>query len=267
MRRPVQILQHTAIVLAGMGSIGLTVIAGTYIVNQMADATQHPGHLTTPGTALPEAAPPNSAPHESPETLVTNGTWDLAAETRTLPTAFLTHPPAAPEPLAHHPTPTAPTPTEFGARLQLPGDAYVGANLTTTQSNSLSMTLDTNLVTLLTNTDQHTALRTELNTRSGEVTVAVSGPWSANTTSNSAATPNQPPPPHSPPPTPSAQPPPSDPHPPASLTLGGSMRKSGTTTGNGRAARTTTALSERRPNDHRIVARYNRAAKATIALQ
>ncbi|NQE89126.1 hypothetical protein [Nocardia terpenica] len=179
MRRPVQILQHTAIVLAGMGSIGLTVIAGTYIVNQMADATHHPGRLTTPGTALPEAAPPNSIPHESPETLITNGTWGLAAETRVLPTAFRTHPPAAPEPLAPHPTelPTPPAPTEFGARLQLLGDAYVGANLATTQPNSLSMTVDTNLVTLLTNTDQPTtALRTELDTRSGEVTVAVSGP-------------------------------------------------------------------------------------------
>ncbi|GAB2698057.1 hypothetical protein [Nocardia thraciensis] len=187
-RRTAQIFQHTAVVFAGMASIGLTVAAGTYIVNQIADSTHRPA----PGPAAPiAAAPAGDAMTESPSAAAIVGVVGLRAESRALP-------PVAPVPGAPAPiqlldravAPTAPaqsavTPTGVNGRVGLFGGTYVGANVATTQPDSVSMTVDTNVFAALSRRlgerpggtrDDVTRFRTDLDTKHGEVTVAVSDP-------------------------------------------------------------------------------------------
>ncbi|RDI48259.1 hypothetical protein DFR68_10888 [Nocardia mexicana] len=190
-RRTAQIFQHTAIVFAGMASIGLTVAAGTYIVNQIADSTHRPA----PGPAVPVAAPPagsvESVSPESPSGPATIGLVGLKAESRALPPlAPVPGPPAPIQLLDRAVVPTAPaqttvTPTGMNGRLPLLGGTYVGANVATTQPDSVSMTVDTNVFATLVQRpgdlpggtrDDVTRFRTDLDTRHGEVTVAVSDP-------------------------------------------------------------------------------------------
>lgn len=73
----------------------------------------------------------------------------------------------------------------MGGQLPLPGDTYVGANVATGQPDSVSMTVDTNVFTVFADrlgkrpegaTNEITRLRTDLDTKSGEVTFAVSDP-------------------------------------------------------------------------------------------
>ena len=79
-RRPAHALQHTAIVFAGMTSIGLTVIAGTYVVNQIADSNHLPiaerpaSHAGMP-TGTPQSAPADHTHH------IAAGTLDDGADT------------------------------------------------------------------------------------------------------------------------------------------------------------------------------------------
>ncbi|MQY22931.1 hypothetical protein [Nocardia macrotermitis] len=167
-----QILRHAAVVLAGMASIGFTVAAGTYVVNQMA-ADQH----TTP---RPEdvAAEPIPAPLPTVEPDVpqpSTATVRFVTDTRELPESFDPYLPVA---LAAPADPGIPVTAAVQADTEpsapLPGDTYIGANLTSPQPDSLSITLDTNLFTPLTTTSGNTRFRTDLDVRHGRITLALS---------------------------------------------------------------------------------------------
>ncbi|MEV5648040.1 hypothetical protein AB0L57_07300 [Nocardia sp. NPDC052254] len=190
-----QILQHTAIVLAGMASIGLTVAAGTYVVNQIGGsglpAMIGPGE---PDTVNPPAPEPQRSEAQAPTTARGTARWGLAAESRPLP---IVAGPAAepyPAPAVSDGTPVVPItaattvrPGGVGGRLNLSEDTYLGANLARTQQNSLTVRLDTNLPAIFgttepPRTDQAgpstgvTEFRTELDTHSGELGVAMTDP-------------------------------------------------------------------------------------------
>ncbi|WP_280273301.1 hypothetical protein [Nocardia wallacei] len=192
-RQPAQIFQHTAIVFAGMASIGLTVAAGTYIVNQIAESTRPPAAELPAPAAAPPAGTPESAPaREFPRGTAVSGLVGLVAESRPLPAQPVMPPPAA-EPdrvldRAVAPAVPAQAPVRrpgMGGQLPLPGNTYVGANVATGQPDSVSMTVDTNVFTVFADrlgdgsrrtTNEITRLRTDLDTKSGEVTFAVSDP-------------------------------------------------------------------------------------------
>ncbi|WP_156959473.1 hypothetical protein [Nocardia sp. BMG51109] len=210
-RRSGQILQHTAIVFAGMASIGLTVAAGSYVVDQIAESTRPPDA----GRPAPNAAVPAEAPAFAPDNReyprgaaaieqvgLAAGQVSLAAESRRVPVALLaphtlnvprpTDTPRAPQiaqRVGHVVLPTAPhRPADqsgMGGRLRLPGGAYVGADIGPGGPNSVSMTVDTDAFATSTGrpgpaapdtASQVTRFRTDLDTDSGEVTLAVSGP-------------------------------------------------------------------------------------------
>ncbi|NKY47029.1 hypothetical protein [Nocardia cerradoensis] len=191
-----QILQHTAVVLAGMASIGLTVAAGTYIVNQIG-GTGLPGVIGSgergdtivpaPGTDRSEASP-SSTP-------ATNGSWRPAAESRRLPVLSADGAAApvriVPGPADRSPNldtaPASSRPGGVGGRLNLTGDTYLGANLSRTQQHSFAVTLDTNVPAALgangspdhrqgAAQDAVTQFRTDVDVHSGEFSVAMSDP-------------------------------------------------------------------------------------------
>ncbi|MEU6560137.1 hypothetical protein [Nocardia nova] len=187
-----QILQHTAIVLAGMASIGLTVAAGTYVVNQIGDtglpAVIHPGEADTPNPPAPEALHPAA---EAPHTSSATARWDLAADSRPLP-VVVADPVAAGQDSAP-PPPPAPAyaantvrPDGVGGRLNLSEDTYLGANLSRTQQHSLTVRLDTNLPAAFGTTESPraesddtsgvTEFRTDVDVHSGEFSVAMTDP-------------------------------------------------------------------------------------------
>lgn len=174
-----QIARHTAVVLAGMASIGFTVAAGTYIVNQMAsDPRDHAPH-PVPGAVAPQ--PPTVERAAAPD--LPAATVSLAAEARVYPAVVPGQRPAS---VAAAP-PAAPTVVgvraQPGTRLPLLGDAYVGTKLIRTEPDSLSMTVDTNLLAALTCRSvapetqlDDTLVRTDLDVERGEITLAVSDP-------------------------------------------------------------------------------------------
>ncbi|MFI6170952.1 hypothetical protein ACIBCN_29525 [Nocardia sp. NPDC051052] len=174
--KPVQIARHAAIVLAGAASLSLTVVAGTYIVHQMAE-------LNRPGGEV--AAPPAQAVEGSmsgagwTDTVLTGGHFEL-------PVVFTTHPPDAvvptPKAAAPHVDSTfVPHPSVVGGNLRL-GDAYVDAQVAAVRTDTISITVGTNAFTVLTGhtpLDEHarvTQLRTEFDTRSGEVLLMLTDP-------------------------------------------------------------------------------------------
>lgn len=191
-----QILQHTAVVFAGMASIGLTVAAGTYIVNQIGGPGL-PGVIGSgergdtivpaPDTDRSEASP-SSAP-------ATTGSWRPAAESRRLP-ALTADGAAAPMRIVPGPADRSPSidtapassrPGGVGGRLNLTGETYVGANLSRTQQHSFAVTLDTNVPAALgangspdhrqgAGEDAVTQFRTDVDVHSGEFSVAMSDP-------------------------------------------------------------------------------------------
>ena len=181
-----QIARHTAVVLAGMASIGLTVAAGAYIVHQMAsdqrdEAVRHA--RIAPGLSAPDGQSAERA--FAPDLPAV--TVRFTAEARVFPAAADIPRPAAP--VAPPRPPVAPTAAVVqtnpgvGGRLPLLGDAYVGANLIRTEPDSLSMTVDTNLFTALTARSGasgaqvgDTRVRTDLDVEHGEITLAVSDP-------------------------------------------------------------------------------------------
>ncbi|WP_067677539.1 hypothetical protein [Nocardia miyunensis] len=174
-----QILRHTAVVLAGMASIGFTVAAGTYVVNQMATGQHEAAGTPSPEDAAADAISPLLRQAAEPDVpRPSTAAVRFTSETRELPvTIDLRHPaamaPAPAEPSAPI-TAAVQATTDLDARLPLPGDAYVGANLTRPQPDSLSMTLDTNL---LGDTAPGTRLRTDLDVRNGRITLALSDPY------------------------------------------------------------------------------------------
>ncbi|WP_062994968.1 hypothetical protein [Nocardia mikamii] len=191
-----QILQHTAVVLAGMASIGLTVAAGTYIVNQIGGAglpsvigSGERGDSIVPA---PGAHGSEASPSIGP---ATTGPWGPTAESRRLP-VLAADVSAAPVRIVPGPADRPPNtdtalpstrPGGVGGRLNLTGETYVGANLSRTQQHSFAVTLDTNVPAALgANSDPDrrqgvapdavTEFRTDVDVHSGEFSVAMSDP-------------------------------------------------------------------------------------------
>lgn len=197
-----QILQYTAVVFAGMASIGLTVAAGTYVVNQIGGS-----HSVMSSGGRHQAAVPEFDPGR-PETrvpVVTAGNWESAAGYRELPASFTApavpadrgeaHPPApvrtpisTPAPQsAESPTGTA-DPAGLGGRLAVSEDTYVDANVSRTQQHSITLTVGTNLPGTWGNSadtgtgteespgDRTTGFRTDIDVHTGEISVSVSDP-------------------------------------------------------------------------------------------
>jgi hypothetical protein len=211
-RRPAQIFQHAATVLAGMASIGLTVAAGTYITNQMADTGHHllqaapdpaapvpasgPGpRPEEPGAAqgrdgrdIADAAPVLTA-SELPLGRFPAAPGHVVAVSAEVPVAIVPAEPAAPQPAG---------PAGLGGRLPLLDGAYLGANLATEQPDTYSITVDTNVFSVLgtllaerpgtasegnngtasggnSNAASVIRLHSDIDVASGEVTFAVSG--------------------------------------------------------------------------------------------
>ncbi|WP_405159787.1 hypothetical protein OG203_25420 [Nocardia sp. NBC_01499] len=173
-KKQAQIARHAAIVLAGAASLSLTVVAGSYIVHQIAD-------LNRPGGDI--AAPPAQAVEDS----TSDGAWTdtvLTGGHHGLPVAFTRHPlgVAVPTPKAaapHTDSAFVPHQDTVAAKLRL-GDAYLDAQVTAVRTDTISVTVGTNAFTVLTGHPQEhqgiTQLRTEFDTRSGEVVLMLTDP-------------------------------------------------------------------------------------------
>lgn len=176
--------RHAAVVLAGAASLSLTVVAGTYIVNQMADATRSGGEHAAP--AAPTVEDATSDP-EWMDAVLTGGSYEL-------PVTFARHQPdlPVPSPKAADPhsgsTVVRQPSSPLGGKWRL-GDTYIGAQVATVRSDTIAITVDTNAFTVLTGVPQSdpakgrsegnpsiTQLRTEFDTRSGEVVLMLTDP-------------------------------------------------------------------------------------------
>ncbi|PPJ32440.1 hypothetical protein C5E45_06025 [Nocardia nova] len=187
-----QILQHTAVVLAGMASIGLTVAAGTYVVNQIGGGGL-PAAIGSGERGDTIVPAPDTHRSDTSSTTAPAGTglWGVAAASRRLPAFAATPARLVPEPADRSPnteTPSATTgPGGVGGRLNLTGETYVGANLSRTQQHSFAVTVDTNVPSVLgaNGSPDHqpgaapntvTEFRTDVDVHSGEFSVAMSDP-------------------------------------------------------------------------------------------
>ncbi|MEU2037880.1 hypothetical protein [Nocardia niwae] len=176
--RPGQVARHAAIVLAGAASVSLTAAAGAYIVHQIADTQR-------PDTRI--AAPIVPAAPDQPDRRRAYVSYPaLTSSSFVLPVAISA--PAAREPEIAAPqvdSPSAPpSPAPLAGRVRL-GEAYVGAQVATTEADTVSVSVDTNALTMLTSflrSDSEreksgvTTMRTDLDTRSGEVRLGLSDP-------------------------------------------------------------------------------------------
>ncbi|WP_280428890.1 hypothetical protein [Nocardia brasiliensis] len=175
--KPAHIARHAAVVLAGAASLSLTVVAGAYIVHQIAE-TERP--------AGPAAAPPALPAEEfdgepvSAETVLTAGSHELPVLVR--PREVAATAPKVADPQLHSTFTTHDA--GVGGRLRL-GDTYVGAQLAAVPDETISLTVDTNAVTVLAgllpadprrDTSAVTRLRTEFDTRSGAVVLLLTDP-------------------------------------------------------------------------------------------
>ncbi|WP_306364515.1 hypothetical protein [Nocardia sp. CC227C] len=187
-RRAAQILRHTAVVGAGMASIGLTVAAGTYIANELPGAQR-------PDTVL--AAPPAPSPRGGTGTghgLPERPALTPIAEKIELASLFgpLTASPTQSAVTAARPTILQPgrqlaDSPGLAGRLRV-GDTFVGAQVVPVPRNSVAITVDTNVFgtvadLVLPAADGDgidlgpagtTRLHTELDTRSGELSLVLS---------------------------------------------------------------------------------------------
>lgn len=177
--KPAHIARHAAIVLAGAASLSLTVVAGAYIVHQIADTQRPSGPV-----AAPIAAPATEFEHETVrvEPVLTSGRHALPAPRlpRLDDSADPASKPAGPQTDS---TRTARDPG-IGGRL-LFGETYLGARLAAGPAESISFTVDTNAVTVLAGflpsdprraTTGDTRLCTEFDTRSGAVVFLLTDP-------------------------------------------------------------------------------------------
>jgi hypothetical protein len=183
--KPAQVIRHTAIVLAGTASLSLTVVAGAYIVNQMADTHRAGSELSAPPTSTVQNTTADIGTTVS-ETLLSGGSRDLPA--------LLVRPaadsPAASSNIAEpHADPVVRT-AGLAGKLRL-GTTYVGAQLASIRADTIAFTVDTNALTGLSDfllsapiQEQRgvdadpaatTRVRTELDTH-GQVTVTFSDP-------------------------------------------------------------------------------------------
>ncbi|MFE7744842.1 hypothetical protein [Nocardia sp. NPDC057455] len=176
--RPAQVARHAAIVLAGAASLSLTVVAGTYVVQQIA-GMQRP----EPRIAAPVIPP---APDEPDHGRRYISYPVLTGSSFVLPVADSVPRDTEPEITEPHAdSPAAPTaPVPVGGKVRL-GDAYVGAHVANVEADTVTVTVDTNALTMLpgylrsdpaSERPGVTTMRTDLDTHSGEVRVAFSDP-------------------------------------------------------------------------------------------
>jgi hypothetical protein len=170
------IARHATVVFAGAASLTLTVIAGSYIVHQIADVDR-------PSIAAPATPPTEDSatdPSRTDDTVLTASGFEL-------PALFALHRPGSvvdtPQADSGRTAQTgAPAPTTLSGKLLL-GNAYVDAQVANGQHNTVTLTLGTNAFTVLAAglssdpvQDDHpgtTRLHTELDTRTGEVVLVL----------------------------------------------------------------------------------------------
>ncbi|GAB4589927.1 hypothetical protein [Nocardia sp. IFM 10818] len=193
-RRTRQALRFSAIITAGMASIGLTVAAGSYIANQMPEAQKSGGILAAPaGPRGPMPFPDDAGTEPAP------ADYPAVAENIGLTSFFTSYParshelsvpPALAAGAAREPV-VAQRPAGITGQVRL-GNAYVGAQVAPAQRNSVTLTLDTNVFAavadlvlrgelgdtlgLQADPTANTQLRTEFDTRRGEFTITVTDP-------------------------------------------------------------------------------------------
>ncbi|MFI6042038.1 hypothetical protein ACIA8C_10410 [Nocardia sp. NPDC051321] len=174
-RPHVQIARHAAIVLAGAASLSLTVVAGTYIVHEMAELNRPGGEVAAPPVQAVEGPLSDTG---WTDTVLTGGHFELPAIFTTHPHTVVVPTPKAADP--HVDSTFVPRPS-VGGNLRL-GDAYLDAQVAAVRTDTISITVGTNAFTVLTGhtpLDEHaraTQLRTEFDTRSGEVLLMLTDP-------------------------------------------------------------------------------------------
>ncbi|WP_280391776.1 hypothetical protein [Nocardia brasiliensis] len=175
--KPAHIARHAAVVLAGAASLSLTVVAGAYIVHQIAETERPAGPAAAP-PALPAEEFDGEPVHA--ETVLTAGSHELPVLAQ--PRGVVEVAPKVTDPQLHSTFTTHNA--GVGGRLRL-GDTYIGAQLAAVPDDTISLTVDTNAVTVLTgllpadprrDTTAVTRLRTEFDTRSGAVVLLLTDP-------------------------------------------------------------------------------------------
>ncbi|MFD3510038.1 hypothetical protein [Nocardia sp. NPDC058666] len=178
--RSAQIVRLSAIVASGAASLCLTVAAGAYIVNHMPalappPATEHAAPVVTPNPGHHRPLPADdSAPTSTVDLVMFTGESTLRAERS-----------------ADELTPTPLAAQQSGARLDNSalagrlgiGGTYLGAQVAPARSDTYAFTVDTNLVTtaarylgMTPDPAAVTAVRTEFDSRQGELVVILSDP-------------------------------------------------------------------------------------------
>ncbi|MFC9438326.1 hypothetical protein [Nocardia sp. NPDC057030] len=174
----VQIAKHAAIVLAAATSLSLTVVAGAYVVRQMAELNRPAEAAAPPARSVPES----TSERGWTDTRLTGGSFEL-------PVVFARTPwePVAPVPKAvvpHADSTVVSHQGSVGGKLRL-GDAYLDAQVGTVRTDTIALTVGTNALTVLTGhqpsgaPDERadlTQLRTEFDTRTGEVVLMLTDP-------------------------------------------------------------------------------------------
>lgn len=185
-RRAAQILRHTAVVTAGMASIGLTVAAGTYIAQEMSVAQRTDAIIAAPpGPYQPSWHPALGEVRDHSEI-------SPIAENIGLASIFTVLPRESEVRVSEVPASTATDPQQADSpgltgKLRV-GNTYVGAQVVPVLRNSIAVTLDTNVFGTLVGlvlpegvSEQlgigptgTTRVHTEFDTKRGEVTLVVS---------------------------------------------------------------------------------------------
>ncbi|NEW43606.1 hypothetical protein GV794_00425 [Nocardia cyriacigeorgica] len=183
-----QIVRHTAIVLAGAASLSLTVVSGAYIATNMPNL-ERPGQLAAPSAPIIRDGTPRVTPvQRTGAGLLGDGSGQAAV--------YRDRPVVTPDSIADPPITTsaetrAADRAGVGGRVGL-GTTYVGARVAPVHTNTVSITVDTNALTVLSgflmsepvrerlgvSTDPAgvTQMRTDVDTRRGEVTLMFSDP-------------------------------------------------------------------------------------------
>ncbi|WP_280468741.1 hypothetical protein [Nocardia cyriacigeorgica] len=186
-----QIARHTAIVLAGAASLSLTVVSGAYIAANM-PGLERPGQLAAPSAPIDRDGSPHIAPALRTGTVLPGEGSSQAAVYRDRPATAPAAPAATSLPADIAPTDrSADDRAGVGGRVGI-GTTYVGARVAPAQTNTVSITVDTNALTVLSgflmsepirerlgvSTDPSgvTQMRTDVDTRRGEVTLVFSDP-------------------------------------------------------------------------------------------
>ncbi|MFB7877065.1 MULTISPECIES: hypothetical protein [unclassified Nocardia] len=172
--RPAQLVRLGAIVAAGTASLCLTVAAGAYIVNHMPELTPPTTEQADPGTSRNPGHPrpilaEDATPRRSSEPVELAFSTGRVEQTATR--------------AAVHQSELAAKPDQSLAGRVRVGTTYLGAQVAPAQPNTVAFTVDTNLgataskyLGIATDPTGTTALRTELDTRRGEVVFVLTDP-------------------------------------------------------------------------------------------